>query len=90
MTAVPVAEMRTTLSKTLDVSMSMPITALAPSRCALLFILSMASILAFSISDVNADTSPPTIDWSPATNFPPKPRVLAVSPVTTPNSLMIV
>jgi len=82
-TAVPVAEMTITLSRSED-SRSRPMTALAPISCARCFIRSMASTLAFSISVVNAETSPPTMDCKPATNFPPTPRVRAVRPETTP------
>lgn len=67
--------------------MSSPITALAPNLQAFPVIRSKASILAFSISDVKAETSPPTIDWIPATNFLPTPLVRAVKPVTMPTTL---
>jgi hypothetical protein len=62
--------------------------ALAPRLCAFTTIRWMASPLAFSISEVNAETSPPTIVWIPATNRPPTPRVRAVNPVTTPTTLV--
>ena len=53
-TAVPVADMSTTVSKTSEVSKSNPITAFAPSPPACSMTLLMASFLALITSSVNA------------------------------------
>ena len=87
----PVAEITTTPAPRpkSEVSKSKPMTALAPRSKALDRTLSIASTLAFSSSVVNAVTSPPTIDWSPAMNFPKRPLVHGVRPVTTPRIFVI-
>lgn len=59
-------------------------TAFAPCVRAFWMALATASLLAFSISVVNAVISPPPMVWRAPLSTPPTPRVLGLSPLTMP------
>ena len=72
-----------------EVSKSTPTMALAPSFSACSMARSIASTLAFSISNVKAVTSPPSRAWTAPQICPPTPLVLGDNPVTNPSTFVI-